>query len=176
MLKKIIKIILIVFSVLLIIFAIAFSLVSYYSSKSLSLRNIIYQCKNKDYWLWNAYNNNLLYFCENKDKFRCLNWFDWYNISDNNELYVFFILPQFYWKSEAEINNFLDVDNTKWWSYRLFWHDWKKYYAKNNNDIIKYLKLDYECNLNFYSDKDLSNLWEYDSDIFLKLKTNSVSY
>lgn len=83
-----------------------------------------------------------------------------------------FDLPEFIWKTENEINDILDVDNKKGWVYNIFQNDYSnKYYAKKYGDIISYLKLDYDtCSIDFYSRDSVSQLNEFDKQIFQKLK------
>lgn len=173
MLKKVKDIFFVILTTFIIISICVIIWINYFWWLTWKIRNGEYFCVNKEYSIWKmSWWDNLNFFCDNKIKWRCISWIESYALWNNKDLYVLFNLPEFIWKTENEINDMLNVDNPKWWIYSIFQNDYtNKYYAKNNNDIIRFIKINYnDCKLNFYSENNLKNVSENEKMIFNKLK------
>lgn len=155
-----------------IIFIALFIVVNYILFQGSWIYNWERYCKYKRYTIWNIAGADWLFFCDNNNnRSRCINWIKWFFVWKSADLYVFLEIWEFTWKSKAEINDILKVDNKNWYSYRLFSNDPNNlFYAKTTDELKKYLKLSFnDCSINFYSDNDLNNLNQPEQLIFRKL-------
>lgn len=169
--KKIIEILVKTIIWVIVIFLIIGLTINYFARLQWKIRKGENYCKNNQYSIWKAYNDNLLYFCDNNIKWRCLGNIKSLFIDQNKNLYLNFEIWNFVWKTDNEIRDILSkIINPRGYVYSIFMNDLNfSYSAKSYEEIIKFLKLDSECNLKFYSEKDMKNLPKEEKDIFLNL-------
>lgn len=170
MLKTIFKIISSVILSLIIIFILITILINYYWWLNWTIRNGENFCVNKKYSIWKMlWGDNLIFFCDNKIRGKCISWISSYKLWVTKDLYLNFIPWVFAWKTKEEINKDGYVYN-----YKIFNGDYtkeNKYYAKNYDEIIRFLKVNYnDCNLKFYSNNDIKILDTEEKEIFEKLE------
>jgi hypothetical protein len=179
MLKKIWKIVLIIFLTIVTLFILLFILINYFAWLNWKVRSGENFCKDKKFSIWKAFvADDRTYFCDNNTQGKCLDWkINWKLLNKENSLYMFFELSDFIWKTEEEINEKISkLDESKWRTYRLFQNDSyeNRHYAKTYDEIIRFLKVSYDtCELKFYNNIDIESLTDNEKNIFKNLENSN---
>lgn len=172
MFKKIIEVLIKTMLWLFIVLTIGFLWMNYFAWQYWKVKNWESFCKNEQYTIWQPFNNRTLYFCDNNKKGKCLDGIIISNVeSVDKSLYLYFELWNFIWKDSEAVNKMVSgVDSGSGYVYNVFWNDYVKYYAKSDSEVIRFLKVNNECNLHLYSSKDIEKLDQKESAIFNALK------
>ena len=159
------------------IFIIIFLLINYFANKQGYVRNWQFFCKEKQYSLWPAFDNNEINFCDNRINWKCIDGLVKSNLVDSEgNLYLYFIPSDFVWNKLEEVDSRIKkVSNLKWYMYHVFRNDYSNtYYAKSSNEVIQFLKLSNDCHLSLYSSWDLDRLDSQEKIIFIDLLSKSL--
>lgn len=164
MIKSIFQIITSVIWSLAVIFATVSIWIHYFAWLAWKVRNGEDFCINKQYSIWKIlWGDDWIFFCDNTQQGKCINSIESYTLWENKDLYLNFMPSVFIWKTEEEINQ-------SGYIYNIFSGNYSqenKYYTKNYDEIIRFLKLNYnDCSINFYSNNDLETLNEEDRENF----------
>lgn len=164
MFKKFLRLIFLFIIAVVVLYIIFWLFVVFLIGQTWKVRNGEKFCINKQYAIWNAYNDNTIDFCDNTKKGKCISLINSYVVWDNKDLYLYFNLNDFTRLTEEEINKYI----SNWYLYYIFQNDYdNKYFAKSYNDLKRYLKLDYNtCKIEFYSNNDIEKLNDIEKNIF----------
>lgn len=173
--KKILEIIIKVVLWLIIIFIILWFAVNYFWNQTYKINNTINVCNQHNITLWKQLWKDNFTLCDQNIKWKCIEWSILSAVKSNNwNLNAIFELNKFKSYTNDSFNEYVkDLDNPLGFIYSIFSNDFeKKYYAKNYNDINKYIELDNNCEIKYYSKNDLEKMSNEKRNIFKELENN----